>query len=651
MGETRATYCNRDCPDTCRIVATVEKGRVVRLQGDRQHPVTRGFLCQRTNQFLHLQYGPDRVTEPLMRKGGKHVPVSWDEALDRVASELRRIVDEHGPEAVFHYRSGGTLGLIVGTASDLFFERLGPVTVKRGDICSGAGEAAQVLDFGVSDSSDPSDLEHARHVLLWGKNVATSSPHSLPRLKAVRAAGGRVIAIDPVAQAATLRHADHFIQPRPAGDLALALAVARELFEHGGIHPEAATYCRDLDAFRGLCTSRDAAAWCDLADVTFDDVERIATALREGPTTILVGWGMARRRNGGAIVRALDALGAISGNVGIPGAGVSYYHQRRAAFRSPVTGAAARTIPEPLFGPALLAADPPVRALWVTAGNPVAMLPDATRVAEAIDRCDFVVVADPLYTDTARLADVVLPTPTLLESDDLLGAYGHHHLGASRPVVAPPPGVRSDLWIFQQLATRLGFGGHLDGSVDAWKTRLLGPGLVEAGVDANRLAADPPVRNPTAPDVAFAGRRFATDDGRAHLLTALDDGAFPPPRSADFPLQLLSLSTPASQSAQWSRGAPSPLPVTVHPDAAGTIADGAAARLVSALGALDVVVRHDVRQRPDVAIVPKGGLPSLKACANSITAAALTDIGEGGALYDEGVRLEPTSVDMPDASH
>lgn len=650
MAEMRSTYCNRDCPDTCRIVATVEDGRVQRLQGDRQHPVTRGFLCQRTNQFLRLQYGPDRVSQPLMRKDGQHVPVSWDEALDRIAQELRRVVDEHGPEAVFHYRSGGTLGLVVSSASDLFFETLGPVTVKRGDICSGAGEAAQVLDFGVSDSSDPEDLVHARHVLLWGKNVATSSPHSLPRLKAVRSAGGQVVAIDPVAQATTLRHADHFIQPRPAGDLALALAVARELFEGGGIHPDAPEYCRDLDGFRALATSRSATAWCDIADVSPDEVHRLAEALRHGPTTILVGWGMARRRNGGAIVRALDALGAISGNIGIPGAGVSYYHQRRAAFRSPATGAAARTIPEPLFGPALLEADPPVRALWVTAGNPVAMLPDTKRVAQAIRACDFVVVADPLFTDTARLADLVLPTPTLLEGDDLLGAYGHHHLGASRPVVAPPPGVRSDLWIFQQLAERLGFGETLAGTADDWKARLLGPALVEAGIDAHRLAEDPPVRNPTAPMVAFEGRRFATDDGRAHLMTRLADDAIGEPPSDDFPLGLLSLSTPSSQSAQWSRGAPHPLPVTVHPSSASSIPHGGAGLLVSALGSLDVVVHHDATQRRDVAIVPKGGLPSLKACANSITAAALTDLGEGGALYDEHVRLEPARIDRSEPS-
>src|SRR5262249_33390488 len=141
---------------------------------------------------------------------------------------------------------------------------------------------------------------------------------------------------------------------------------------------------------------------------------------------ILVGWGMGRRRNGGAIVRALDALGAITGNIGIPGGGVSYSFRRRGAFdASFASGAAARTIVEPLFGPEVLAvSDPPIRAVWITAANPVAMLPETETTAKALASRELVVVVDAFLTDTARLAHVVLPTVTLLEADDLLGAYG-----------------------------------------------------------------------------------------------------------------------------------------------------------------------------------------------------------------------------------
>src|SRR5450432_2635176 len=167
--ETRKTTCNRDCPDACSIVATVEDGRIVRLAGDPDHPVTRGFLCWRTNHFLPVHHAPERLTTPLLRGAdGRHRPISWDEALALAAERLGAIRRESGPAAIFHYRSGGSLGMLK-MLSDWFFELWGPVTVKRGDICSGAGEAAQETDFGACDSHDLHDLLNARNILLWGK--------------------------------------------------------------------------------------------------------------------------------------------------------------------------------------------------------------------------------------------------------------------------------------------------------------------------------------------------------------------------------------------------------------------------------------------------------------------------------------------------
>lgn len=128
------TTCNRDCPDACGIVATVEQGRITKIQGDPDHPVTRGFLCYRTSRFLERQYDPDRLVAPLMRRGDRLVPVSWDDALDRIAETMLRVKTESGPAAILHYRSGGSLGL-VKFLSDRLFGLFGPVTVKSGDIC------------------------------------------------------------------------------------------------------------------------------------------------------------------------------------------------------------------------------------------------------------------------------------------------------------------------------------------------------------------------------------------------------------------------------------------------------------------------------------------------------------------------------------
>ena len=626
MREIRKTVCNRDCPDACAIVAHVEEGRVLRLSGDPAHPVTDGFLCWRTNNFLPLQYSPDRLTTPLLR--GR--PVSWDEALDFAAAELLRIRAESGPQAIFHYRSGGSLGALKHL-SDYFFSEFGPVTVKGGDICSGGGDAAQLLDFGEEDAHDIFDLLNSRNILLWGKNVVVSSPHTVPVLKQSRA--GKML-IDPVWHK-TANLCDAFVQPRPGGDFALAMAVARVLFEQGWTDPAAASYCDNLDAFRGLAFSHSLEDWCAEADVSPDVAAEIARRLHEGPTAILVGWGMARRVNGGAIVRALDALCAISGNLGVEGGGVSYYFWRRKNFDfSFIRKPAPRTILEPLFGPQVLSATPPLRAIWITAGNPIAMLPESATTERALRSREFVCVVDSWPTDTTRAATLVLPSPTLLEDDDLLGAYGHHHVGASRPVVPPPPGVKSDLEILQLLAKRVGLGGLLDGTAREWKERIL---RRDAGFTVADLEERGPQRSQLSGKVLFADRKFKTSSGRVNLLSSA------PPRAqvtADFPLYLMALSTEKSQNSQWSKGQPrGPAVVTVHPDAAAGIPDGGFANLESAIGSLSIQVRHDPRQRRDVALLAKGGHTREGRNANTLLKARATDIGGGGALYDEPVRV------------
>ena len=627
--EVRKTVCNRDCPDACAIVAHVEDGRVVRLGGDPDHPVTKGFLCWRTNNFLPLQYAPERLTTPLLR--GE--PVSWEEALDFAARELLRIRAESGPAAIFHYRSGGSLGALKHL-SDYFFEKLGPVTVKRGDICSGAGDAAQLLDFGVEDSNDLFDLHASRNIILWGKNVVVSSPHLVPVLKESKA---RKLLIDPVWHK-TVNLCDGYLQPRPGGDFALAMGAARLLFERGHADPAAASYCDNLEALQALALSRPVQDWCAEADLPPGAAEEIADRLHQGPCAIIVGWGLARRTHGGAAVRALDALGAISGNLGVAGGGVSYYFWRRKAFdHSFIRGipAAPRTVLEPLFGPEVLAASaPPIRAVWITAGNPVAMLPESATVDRALRTREFVCVVDSWPTDTTRAATLVLPTTTLLEDDDLVGSYGNHWVGSSRPVVPPPPGVKSDLQILQELSARVGLAGVLDGSARDWKERIL---RKDAGFTLAQLDEGGPRRSALSAKVLFADRKFGTPSGKVNLVTA---APAPQQLPAGFPLFLMALSTDKSQNSQWSKGQPQGPPVvTVHPLAAAGLLEGELATLESALGAMQVTVRHDPRQRRDVALLAKGGQLEGGRCANLLSRARATDLGGGGALYDEPVRL------------
>lgn len=614
----RRTACNRDCPDACSLLVHVdEQGRATKLKGDPDDPVTRGFLCERTARFLDRQYTPDRITTPLYQ--GK--PIGWDAALDLAAERLLHFRDRHGPESILHYRSGGSLGMLK-MAADLLFERFGPVSGKRGDICSGAGEAAQELDFGLCDSHDLFDLEHSRLILIWGKNAHTSGVHLVPLLMAARQRGCVLVGVD-VVRTRTMDLCDVFVPIRPGGDFALAMAVARRLFETGHRLPD---WCDHGPDYEALARSR---RWEEEAGVEPQDVDNLAELYGSiRPGALLVGWGLTRRTGGGAAVRALDALGALTGNLGVPGGGVSFYYKRRGAFdTSFLQGRHARTFPEARLGPALLEADPPVRMVWVTAGNPVSMLPDSHAVAAAFDKAEFVVAVDTHPTDTTDRADLVLPTLTLIEDDDLLGAYGNHYLRVSQPAVAPVGEARHELAILQGLAQRLGLPDVLQGTAEDWKRRM----LARVDVSLERLTRGA-VRNPLAPRVLFEGGVFPTPTGRMNLLTEAPPA---PERRPDYPLTLLAVSSPRTQGSQWAVPVEGPAEARVHP----TAGPEGAAYVETPLGRLAVRVVHDARVHPQAILMEKGGMLRQGRGVNALLTARETDLGGGADFYDQPARL------------
>ncbi len=635
------TACTRDCPDACQILATVEDdGRVTRLRGDPSHPVTRGFLCHRTDHFLERQYSPERLTTPLLRVGGELRPIGWKEALDLLAEKLAWARDTHGFDSIFHYQSGGSLGL-VKLLNRRFFELFGPVVHKRGDICSGAGDAAQMADMGHEDAHDLADLARSQAIVLWGKNVAETGVHLIPYLREARKRGAQVIQIDPVFNAKTNQLCDRYYAVRPGGDGFLALGVARVLFDEGWAHPDAASWCDGFEAFHALAHRHEAAEWAERAGLPLESVRAIAELYgRQTPAALFVGWGLGRRLHGSATIRLLDALGAITGNLGVPGGGVSYYFARRGGFDTAWVkkpeNAGARKLYEALLGEELLRADPKIRVAVIDNGNPASMLPDSQSVAAGLRRVDFLAVIDPFLTDTAELADLVLPTTTMLEEHDVVGAYGHAFVQVSQPVAARPEGMLSDLEIYQALAERLGFGEAMAGSATSFIDRMLAP-MNAGGVTRERLLRGG-LRKPEAPKVLFAGRRFPTPSGRFQLISDFPDQ--PPALEEGYPLHLLSISSYRSQSSQVPRSAQTePAVVTLHPDAAPEHDDGELATLRSPLGSVTVRLSFDARLRNDVVVFAKGRWARFGG-ANNLVRARLTDAGEGAAYYDQGVRIE-----------
>ena len=630
------TACTHDCPDACGLRVSLDADGVPLIAGAPDHPITRGFVCYRVRAHGARLRDPARVTSPRVRRGERWQELSWDAALDLAADKLQRALDEHGAPSVFYLRGGGCLGLSKNLI-DHFFHSLGPVTGVRGGVCGEAGEAAQALDFGQPASHDYTDMERSAAVVLWGKDPVVTGVHLVPLIKRARERGAPVVLIDP-APLRSAPQATQVIRLAPGSDSFLALAVLQRLRQWQRLDPAGLARADNFADLERLLAAPElsAEACAQQADVDLAQVDLLARLYAERrPLGTWIGWGLQRHHGGGHAVRCIDALGLLSGNVGLAGGGVNFTSWRRRGLDlSRLCAATGRTVAAHDLGHQLPAlADPPLRLAYLAAANPVAQYADSRAVARALGAVDFTVVADAFFTDTAQAADLVLPVQLMLEQDDVVGSYQHHHVATAARVVEAPGEARCDLWILRQLGRRLGLDDD---------PLLADPAAALAQITAPWFPGGPAPhgRNPAQPEVPFA-HRFATSSGAARLVT---DAPAPGPADPRYPLLLLSLADHRYQCSQIPEPVQAgPLRCTVHPDAARAagLPQGGPSQLVSPLGALEVELRLDPRLHPRVCLVRRGGWLRHGRAANALIRGRATDLGGGTAFYSQGVRLEP----------
>jgi anaerobic selenocysteine-containing dehydrogenase len=640
--------CTRDCPSACGLLAAVENGRVVRLLGNPDHPVNRGTVCRKVPAFLRRFSSPERVLTPLRRRGGDWVPVSWTEALDEMAERIKDCVDRYGPESILHYLGfGERTALKIVNAR--FFALLGCVTSLAGTLCGGTGYAAQSLDFGPRVSHDPLDLENARTIVLWGRNPVATQFGLMPHLRAARDRGVDIILIDPRrSESAAL--AGWHLRPRPGRDAFLALAVAKCIVA-AGLEDKIflSEHCDGEATYRRLLDSQGLDELSRACDVDVASIERLAEAYVAGrPTATLLGWGLHRFTLGHELVRAVDALGAISGNIGLAGGGVSQGFEEWGPYDQEMWGEGLhpprRKLLMPQIGREILAAtDPPIQMAVITAANPVCMTPNAGLVAKALDAVPFVVHMNLFLDDTADHADLFLPCAACYEQRDLVASFGHNHVGPLNRAVAPPGQCRSQFDIFMDLAGRFPFAGEFVKTEEAWLRLILRP-LLDKGVAWDDLWRGP-VRIPDAPLVPWADRRFDTPSGRFQLLSAVT-ACSDCRQGTRYPYHFLTVggaSHLGSERVPGDHGGPVVVSMATEEAMRLGLADGGPARLVSPLGRLAVTVRHDPALRPDVVACERGGWIKAGQGVNLLIPDLVSAVGQGTPYYEARVDVEVLS--------
>jgi len=541
VSEVRHSVCALDCPDCCSILVTVEDGRATRLRGNPEHPITRGFLCGKVTQYLEREYSPDRLLDPQKRIGakgeGRFTRIGWDEALDRIADQLKAIAKEHGPEAILPYSYAGTMGFLNGAGMDRrFFHRLGASRLGR-TICSSAGGAALDQVLGIRLGTEPEQFRHSKLILAWGANILGTNVHLWPFIVEARRKGARFYTIDPVRNR-TGRAADRHFFVYPGSDAALALGMMHVIIAEGLYDEDyVERYTLGFDSLRERVRQYPPERVSALTGLGAEDIVVLAREYATTkPAAIRLSYGVQRSERGGLAVRAISLLPALTGSWRLAGGGLlltpsgAFQLNREGLerpdlqFHSPL-GREARIVNMTRLGRALTELDqPPVQGLVVYNSNPAAIAPHQSLVLEGLRREDlFTVVLEQFQTDTADYADLLLPVTTFLEHTDVYYSYGHYYLQLARPALAPPGEAKSNLEIFRLLAERMGFEGACfrESEDDMIRTLLDSDQPFVRGITLEELEREKFVRLRVAPQgepfLPFAEGGFGTASGKCEF--------------------------------------------------------------------------------------------------------------------------------------
>ena len=666
METVRAT-CPFDCPDACGLLVDVEGGRALKVRGDPDHPYSQGTLCPKVNGYERSVHHPGRLLTPMFRDGpkgeGRFRPVSWDQAIARVAATLKDVAARHGPESILPYSYAGTMGLVQRNASHAFFHALGASRLDR-TICAPAKGAGWKAVMGDTLAPHPDEVLASDLAVVWGLNAVATSIHFVQRLKEARRRGTEVWVVETY-RTPTADLADRVILVRPGSDGALALGMAHVLFRDGladlaFLRAHVQGWERWRDEVLPECTPAWTAGKTGLDAATVEGLARRYAAARA--PLIRLGSGLSRYGNGAMNVRTIACLPAVVGAWTKPGGGLLGSTSGSQAFdatlvtREDLQPRSTRLVNMNQLGHALNVLDAPrVMALFVHTANPAAVTPDQEQVLRGLAREDlFTVVHERYLTDTARYADVLLPATTALEHDDLYCSYGQYVIQRVRPAI-PPVGESLCNWdLFSRLAVAMGIDHPFfrQGSADLVDALLARPAPLRRGIDDAALGAGKGVELTLPPAYKLALR---TPSGRIEIENPRQRHPLPrwlPSHEEDGPLPFrlvtgasvfgLNSSFRERDELRAREGGPA---LMVNPaDAAARGLSGP--RVVAWNGLGEAAFDLQVTDRTPPGVVVAEGVPWLShvkggRTVNALTSQRLTDEGAGSTFYDNRVDLRP----------
>lgn len=658
----------------CSLIAHVDNGKVVRVQGDPEHPYTAGFACGKVNRDADLVNSPERIATPLRRTGpkgsGQYASITWDEALDEIADRWKAIIAESGPEAILGYAYSAHQGLMNRGLVGGLFHALGTSRLQAGTVCDTCCETAWEMTVGPVGGADPESVVHSDLVVSWGADLAATNVHFWALAEAQKKSRGMpIVVIDP-RRTRSAKAADLYLPIRIGTDAALALGVMHILVRDGLADRDyIAKHTLGFDTVeRDVLPRFTPARTAEITGLSVADIERFAAMYGNAKAALIrLGEGMTRLANGGQALRTVVLLPGVSGHYAVKGGGAllltaASCDLNYAAVRKPSGPATARMVNHLRLGEELLnMKEPPIRALYVSANNPAVTCPEVHKVQKGLSREDlFTVVHDPFMTDTARYADIVLPAANYLETDDLYRAYGAYWMQWGQKAVEPAGQARSNFDVAQALAARMGVKDRVFtlSPREAAEELFKGATGPAAKADPQKLFAGEPIH--IAHD--WQGQPFKTPSGKLEFyseqlakqgLSPVPDWQPDPIEVEDakkWPLRLLTAPGYFQAHTAFSgvgflrkrEGMPFCI---LHPEDAAKrgLKDGDQVRVFNDRGEIGLVLKVADEVQPGVLLVP-GQRPTSEAVSgtiNMLCSDRYTDMGEGATYQSTWLDVGP----------
>lgn len=670
------TACPRNCYSTCSFRVQVENNTIRRILPYSGNLATPEGPCIKGLSYIERTHSKDRIIHPLVKRAsGRFEEIAMNEALDLICNKLSEIKDKWGSHSILWYRGSGMAGLTneIGSA---FWKAFGGTTLTYGNLCWPAGLEAVRLTLGSVKHNVPWDLINAKTIVIWGKNPAETNIQETRFIAMAREKGCRVIVVDPL-RTPTADKSEMLFRIRPGTDGALALAAAGVLIRDNLVDNDfIAKHVKGYEELKQSIkiTPEEAESITGIPAVKIEELAKILAS--GGPVTILPGYGLQRHQNGGQTIRSVLLLSVLTGNIGKPGAGFNYANLQSYVFddiKEPVSyypdkkkdQPFRRTISMAKLGIDMLNShSPALKAAWVERGNPLLQSPDTNMVRKAFAGLQFKVVVEQFMTDTAAVADIILPAKSMFEQSDILGSYWSPYILFKPGILCTPGEAMPESEIYFHLAKRLDLKTSTDmipepgnKNIELWLENRI-KGVPE--ITLTRLK-DSPVLAPGLQHIAWEDMIFETPSGKIEIyssearenwgISALPEFNAIKNRGDinKFPLDFLTPNTGSRIHSQFGnlkiiRETTGEQYVYISPadGESRNISTGQKVKVFNQSGCFFTRAKLSARVPQGLIMMPNGIWFDEGGGVNQVLDSQETDIGYGAAFHDNRVEVERT---------